>query len=307
MLAVTVAPFFGQTFELTFGEIFWRIRLPRVFLGFLAGAGLGVAGLVFQALFRNSLASPYTLGVASGASFGAALGIQIGLGLELLGINVSTLGALLGACASILLIYSISARLQTASSVGILLAGVVISFFFGSLLLFVQFFSDFTQSFLILRWLMGGLDILDSSRLLLLGPVVALSIIFASSRAAELDAIASGEDFAIGVGVDVSKWRNLLFISMSLMVAVVVSLVGPIAFVGIMIPHICRNTLGPAHFPLVYATALSSGAFLVSCDTIARTILAPADIPVGIITALLGAPFFLSILLSKKGTLVLSH
>ncbi len=317
LLILTLSPLFGvkletSATELLFGsgvasEVFWRIRLPRVALGLLAGASLGTAGLVFQALFRNSLASPYTLGVASGASFGAAMGIQLGASWQLLGLSSSTVGGLLGASSSIFLIHFIALRLTTRANVGMLLAGVVLSFFFGSLLLFAQYFSDFTQSFLIVRWLMGGLTVVDFPTVFSLAPIVLLGIGFACSRSAELDAIASGEEFALGLGVDVPKWRNALFIGMSLMVGVVVSFVGPIAFIGIMVPHICRAILGPSHALLTPLTALCSGAFLVACDAIARSVLAPADIPVGIITALLGGPFFLWILLRKRGRLAFGY
>ncbi|MCL4148689.1 UNVERIFIED_CONTAM: hypothetical protein GTU68_025489 [Idotea baltica] len=280
-------------------EIFWRVRIPRVLLGLFTGAALGCAGVVFQALFRNPLASPYTFGVASGASFGAASAIVLGLTGSVFGVYGVTFGGILGALFVTSLIYFVATRGNT-SSIHMLLAGVAMSFFFSSLLLFAQYLSNFTQSFQIVRWLMGGLETIDYHSLSCLIPFVLIGVSLALLSAKELDAIATGDELAYSRGVNVEGTRRLLFFVSSIMIGTVVSFTGPIGFVGIMIPHFCRLLLGASHRILTPCAILASGVFLVVCDTVARIIVAPADLPVGIITSLLGGPFFIWILLRRK-------
>ena len=304
------APFIGSTMQWSFGEllfsddvagdIFWRVRLPRVFLGFLTGACLGGSGVVFQALFRNPLASPYTLGVASGASFGAVLAIKLGAGALILGFSDIIVGGMSGACLATLLVYFLYSRSELLSGTTMLLAGVVMSFFFSSLMLFCQYMSNINESFVIVRWLMGGLETIDYGSVLSLIPFVAAGLGLAWSFARDLDSLSTGDELAYSRGVDVASLRVKLFFITSLMIGAVVSFAGPIGFVGIIVPHFVRLFLGPRHRLLIPAAAVASGGFLVFCDCIARVVLAPAEIPVGIVTALLGGPFFLWILLSKK-------
>ena len=307
---VFVAPFFGTAMgwtpsELLFsdgiaGDVFWRIRLPRVLLGFLAGAALGGAGVVFQALFRNPLASPYTLGVASGASFGAVMAIWIGFGGLFWQLGDTVVGGLGGALLATSLVYLLYTRARVANYTTMLLAGVVMSFFFSSLMLFIQYFSNFTESFEMIRWLMGGLQTLDYFSVLSLVPFVSIGLFVAWCYSRELDSLLTGDEFAYSRGVDVAGLRVRLFFIMSIMIGAVVSFAGPIGFIGIIVPHITRMLLGPRHRLLLPATAMAAGGFLVVCDCVARTIVAPADLPVGVVTALLGGPFFLWILLDGK-------
>jgi iron complex transport system permease protein len=183
-----------------------------------------------------------------------------------------------------------------------LLAGVAVSFFFSSLILFLQYLSDFAQSFRILRWLMGGLEILGFDSVLSLFPIVLIGVAILSLLRHELDLLTTGDDLATSRGVAVKKVRALLFVITSLMVGGVVAVCGPIGFVGMMAPHICRLLTGWNHSHLLPATFLFGGAFLTLCDTLARTLIAPVEIPVGIITALLGGPFFIWLLLSSPYT-----
>ena len=311
IIILICAPFVGASMKwpiksLLFGngveaEIFWRIRIPRVILGFLSGAALGGAGVVFQALFRNPLASPYTFGVASGASFGAACAIVFGWTGSLLGIYGISIGGVFGALLVTVFIYLVAAN--TLSGAYMLLAGVAMSFFFSSLLICIQYISNFTQSFQIVRWLMGGLETTGFSSILLLTPVVIPILILILSYHQELDAISTGEELAYSRGVNVKLTRKILFFSTSIMIGTVVSVTGPIGFVGIVIPHFCRMLFGPIHLRLIPCSLIASGCFLVACDAIARVILAPADLPVGIVTSLLGGPFFLWVLLAKKDRL----
>jgi len=281
-------------------EIFWDIRLPRVLSAWLAGAGLAAAGMAFQALFRNTLATPFTLGVASGAALGAALSIRFGLVLSVAGISSTPLWAFAGALFSIFLVYGLTKIVRGMDTATMLLAGVAVSFFFSSLNLFTQYISDFTHTFRIIRWLMGGIQAAGYRSVLEMLPFVLGGVIVTLCLTRELDIITTGEEMAAGRGVNVEATRNLLFFGASLMVGGVVAVCGPIGFVGLMIPHICRLLVGPGHRILAPASILAGGSFLAVCDTFARTIIAPAEIPVGVITALLGGPFFLALLIRSQ-------
>ena len=279
-------------------DIFWKIRIPRVIAALCAGAALAISGMAFQALFRNPLATPFTLGVSSGAAFGAVLSVWAGLSFSLFGISGRAVGSFAGALASISFVYGLTRARKGFSTATMLLAGVAVSFFFSSMILFIQYMSDFTHSFLIVRWLMGGMEVVGYRPALTIAPFLAVGSAVVFSLTHELNLLMTGEDIALSRGVDVSRVKKLLFIATSLMVGGVVSVCGPIGFVGMMTPHICRLLIGPDHRYLAPATCIFGGMFLVFCDTLARTIIAPADIPVGVITALLGGPFFLWLLLS---------
>lgn len=277
--------------------IFWRIRVPRVLASYLAGAALAAAGMAFQALFRNSLATPFTLGIASGAALGAALSIRFGLTFTVLGLAGTSAWAFAGAALSVLLVYGIARAHRGMTTGTMLLAGVAVSFFFSSLNLFTQYISDFTHTFRIIRWLMGGVQVAGLNSVAEMAPFILVGLFMTFTLTRELDILATGEEMAAGRGVDVARTRNLLFVAASLMVGGVVAVCGPIGFVGLMVPHICRLLVGPAHGYLLPASILAGGTFLTLCDTLARTVIAPAEIPVGVITALLGGPFFLVLLL----------
>ncbi len=317
LIDVPASAFWGKADDLIKVDILWRFRIPRVLMAFLAGAGLAASGMAFQAMFRNPLATPFTLGVASGAALGAALCIHVsqvltpwwivavydGLqhGLSWLGISPVSLCAFAGALTAILLVYGLTRLRQGASTGSMLLAGVAISFFFSSLILFLQYVTDPTRSFRILRWVMGGLDsVVDFDDVLSVFPFVAAGCVVVLYLTHELNLITTGDELAASRGVEVNRTKLILFFAASLMVGAVVALCGPIGFVGLMAPHICRLLVGPDHRLLTPATLLFGGAFLVLCDTLARTIMAPTELPVGIVTALLGGPFFLWLLLGRR-------
>jgi len=279
-------------------DIFWKIRLPRTLTAFFAGAALALSGMAFQALFRNPLATPFTLGVSSGASLGAAIYLRAGILFSFIGISGQSVFSFVGAVSAILFVYGMTRVKKGFSTATMLLAGVAASFFFSSMILFMQYISDFTNSFRILRWLMGGLEIVGYRPVMNILPFVLVGSVIVSFLTHELNLMITGEDIAISRGVNVRRVRSLLFFAVSLMVGGVVSVCGPIGFVGMMSPHICRLLVGPDHRYLIPASFMFGGAFLTICDTISRTLIAPAEIPVGIITALLGGPFFLWLLLS---------
>jgi iron complex transport system permease protein len=276
--------------------IFWEIRLPRALLAWLAGAGLALAGMSFQALFRNALATPFTLGVASGASFGAAVVVRLGLEAALLGFSSVTVGAMIGALVAIGIVYGITRAKRDFSTGAMLLAGVAVNFFFSSLVLLIQYTADVHNTFRILRWLMGGLQMVGFDAPLRVLPFTAAGAGLMAALVGELNLLATGEELATSRGVAVNRVKTALFLFVSVMVGVVVSICGPIGFVGLMCPHICRLIVGADHRRLLPATLLFGGAFLVACDTVARTIFAPTELPVGIFTAFLGGPFFLWLL-----------
>ena len=283
-------------------NIFWNLRVPRVLVSFLAGVGLALSGMAFQALFRNPLATPFTLGVASGASLGAAVYVKLGLMFSLLGISGISLFAFIGSVCSIFLVYGLTMIKRNFSTSTLLLAGVAISFFFSSMILFVQYMSSFSHSFHIVRWIMGGLDVVGYSSVFRLMPFVVGGSLIVYYLTHELNLLTLGEDIALSRGVQVTRIKHVLFFAVSLMIGGVVSLCGPIGFVGMMVPHICRLLVGSDHRYLTPMTILFGGMFLTVCDTLARTLIAPTEMPVGIITALLGGPFFIWLLVGKSSS-----
>ncbi|MFW5450171.1 MAG: FecCD family ABC transporter permease [Methylophagaceae bacterium] len=284
-------------------HILSQIRIPRVLFAFIAGAGLALCGMVFQAMFHNPLATPFTLGVASGASLGAALYVYLGLSLTLMGIDGTALAAFLGALIAITLVYNISHSNSRFSPETLLLTGVAMSFFFSSLILFTQYLSNVTDSFRILRWLMGDLSIVGYSDILQLLPFVTFCIVIILWLSRELNLLMAGDDIALSRGVSIQKIRYILFFVTSLCVGAIVALCGPIGFIGMMVPHICRLLIGTDHRWLAPASLFFGGSFLIVCDTLARLVIAPAEIPVGVITALLGGPFFIWLLIRSRTNL----
>lgn len=281
-------------------DILWKIRIPRTLLAFLAGAALATGGMAFQAMFRNPLATPFTLGVASGASLGASVAIHLGLVFSLARFSSVSLSAMAGALLAIFIVYGLSRAQRGFSTSTMLLAGVAVSFFFSSLILFLQYITDFTNTYRMLRWVMGGLDtVVGFDDVLGVFPFVVAGVAVVLYLVHELNLITTGEELAAARGVEVNRTKLVLFFAASLMVGAVVAACGPIGFVGLMAPHICRLLIGPDHRYLTPATVLFGGGFLVLCDTVARTAIAPTELPVGIITAILGGPFFLWLLLRR--------
>jgi len=282
------------------GKIFWELRVPRVALGFLAGAALAVAGMVFQAIFRNPLATPFTLGVSSGASLGVAVALKLGLLFTVAGFSSVSLFSFAGALATVAFIYFFASMRREFSTEVMLLAGVALSFFFSSAILFLQYVSDISGTYHLVRWLMGDLNTVGFSRplqlLVVLAPCAGVVFYFVH----DLNLILAGEDLARTRGVHVTRVKIVVFFVVSLLTGVVVSFCGPIGFVGMMVPHFLRLWLGAEHRRLLGACLLGGGAFLAVCDFAARTVIPPAEMPVGVLTALLGGPFFLWLLIRGR-------
>jgi len=282
-------------------QILWTLRLPRVALGLLAGAGLAASGMVFQAVFRNVLATPFTLGVASGASLGAMIYIRLGLSLSVAGVGGGTWFAFAGAVLTIALVYGLTRLRRGFPTSTMLLAGLAINLFFSSLILLIQYLSDFTDSFLMLRWMMGGLSrTVSFDDVLTVLPFVTAGTAAVIYLTHELNLLTTGEELAASRGVAVHRTKVTLFFAVSLMVGAIVAVTGPIGFVGLMAPHICRLAIGPDHRYLTPATLLFGAAMLTACDAVARVVFPPHELPVGILTALMGGPFFVWLLLGRS-------
>lgn len=281
-------------------RIFWSLRVPRVLLGLLAGMALAAGGMAFQALLRNPLATPFTLGVSGGAALGATLAIRLGWVFALFGVPAVTLLAFLGALLAAAVVLGVGARVRDGSVATLLLAGVAVSFTCSSLILLIHYSSDMAGSFNIVRWLMGHLDVVGGAVPARLAPVVLVGVLLVVSQHRELDLLSLGDELAAGRGVAVRRARWLLLVVVSLMTAAVVAACGPIGFVGMMVPHIGRLLVGPSHRWLAPVSLLLGGTLLVACDAVARVAAAPAELPVGVVTALLGGPFFLWLLLDRR-------
>ncbi len=277
--------------------ILWELRVPRVLLGALAGGCLGVAGVALQGLFRNPLAEPYTLGVASGASLGAVLALALGAGTLANGLPWLGVASFVGALAVSLALIAIASRPQVGGTNGLLLAGVAISLSCSALILLMQYLADSTQTFRMVRWMMGGLSVVGYSEVRWLAPFTLGGTVALLLFRSELDLMLAGQEIAASRGVDLRALRIAVLGTSSLMIAALVAVAGPIGFVGLVIPHLLRRYLGSSHGSLIPASFLGGGIFLVLCDAAARRILAPAELPVGVLTALIGGPFFLALLL----------
>ncbi len=281
------------------GIIFFKIRLPRVLLAVLTGSALSLAGVIFQALLRNPLATPYTLGVSSGGALGAVLMIKLGLDIRFLGFSSVQIAAFAGSLITIVFVYYLARRAGRISVNLMILAGVTISYFFSALILMLHFVADFTETRQMVRWMMGGLDVVDYSAIIRTLPFLLAAFVVLFALARMLNLMSMSEVTALSKGVRVGYVQKTAFLFASLITGLVVAISGPIGFVGLIVPHFVRIFVGPDHRFLIPASVFFGGGFLALCDTLARTIMSPVDIPVGIITAILGGPFFLFLLVRR--------
>jgi iron complex transport system permease protein len=313
--AVVTAPLIGSTpislrrafnFSIPFADnadaqIFFIARLPRTLAGALVGSTLAAAGVVFQALLRNPLATPYTLGVSAGASLGAMVAITFGRSLTAAGLPLAPVASFAGSLLAVAVVYLLaSARHRGLSTDVLLLSGVTMNAFFSALILFVQYFADYAETFRILRWLMGDLDVSSYDPLLTSLPLVIAAFAAFAWLARPLNLLSLGPDAAESRGLDVVRAQRVAFLSASLATGAAVSVGGPVGFIGIIVPHLVRLLVGADHRIVLPASALFGVAFLIACDCVARTVMAPLELPVGVITALIGGPFFLWLLAKRR-------
>ena len=279
-------------------QIFFLARLPRALAAALVGCTLSAAGVVFQGLLRNPLATPYTLGVSAGAALGAMVAITFGAAWPVGGVATASLA---GALLAVAVVYALaSARHRGLSTTVLLLAGVTLNAFFSALILFVQYLSNFADTYRALRWLMGDLDVASYLPILAALPFVFVAFLAFAWLARPLNLLSLGAEAAGTRGVNVVVAQRVAFFSASIATGAAVSVGGPIGFVGIIVPHLARLVVGADHRVVLPASALFGGAFLVACDVLARTAFAPLELPVGIVTALIGGPFFLWLLLRRR-------
>ena len=284
----------------TDAQIFFIARLPRTLAGATVGALFAAAGVVFQGLLRNPLATPFTLGVSTGAALGAILAISFNWSIGVAGLAAVPVAAFAGSLTAVGIVYALAqARHRGLSTTVLLLAGVTMNAFFSAMILFVQYFASFADTYRTLRWLMGDLDVASYQPILAALPTLVLAFAVFAWLARPLNLLSLGPDSAESRGLDVARAQRAAFFSASLATGAAVSIGGPIGFVGIIIPHLVRLLVGPDHRLVLPASALFGAAFLVACDLVARTILAPVELPVGIITALIGGPFFLWLLIRR--------
>ncbi|WDE97217.1 iron ABC transporter permease [Lentisphaera profundi] len=281
--------------------IFWELRMPRIILCWICGAGLAIGGMAFQALFRNELASPFTLGISGGA----ALGVAILTMVEIQIINeyssiIYSLAAFLGCLIAISFILLLH-RLRPNSPISdLLLGGVALSFIFNSLILFIQYMARPDDIARMVYWMMGSMQIVGYKPLLYISPLILPAILIIYSLRKELDLLFSCEQLAATRGVQIRKNQRLIFLAVSLMSAGLVSLCGPIGFVGLVVPHICRRIYGPGHKTLFWQSLFFGAFFLCFCDLLCRVLPSQGELPIGIMTALIGTPFFIYIIFKKR-------
>ncbi|MBI1743331.1 iron chelate uptake ABC transporter family permease subunit [Candidatus Acetothermia bacterium] len=288
--------------DLTNALIVDQVRLPRVLLAALVGFALAACGTVMQGLFRNPLADPYLLGIASGATAGAAT--VIALRLDALPF-VLPLGAFLGGLLVVLIVYQLSRTpLGRLDNLTLILAGVALAALFSAISSFLLFVANNDQTRRIVFWVLGGLGGAQWTHVQLLVWVIVLGMSVLLLFARDLNALVLGEEMATHLGVDSRHLKKLLLGTATLMTAAAVATAGTIGFIGLIVPHALRWLVGPDHRMLLPVAGLSGALLLLACDTAARTVLQPAELPVGIITALLGAPFFLFLLRRQKQAFV---
>jgi iron complex transport system permease protein len=282
-------------------QIFFVARLPRVLAGALVGASLAAAGVVLQALLRNPLATPFTLGVSASAALGAMLAIAFNLDVSAFGTAAVSIAAFTGSLVGTVVVYLLATRINRALSTNVLLlAGVTLNTFFSALITFVQYLIDFADWYRTARWLLGNLDVSSYGPILASLPLVGLSFALFALLPRPLNLLTLGEDVAAARGVDVGRAQRIAFLSASLATGAAIALAGPIGFIGVVVPHLVRLLVGADHRVVLPASILFGAAFLVVCDLIGRTAMAPIELPVGIVTAMIGGPFFIWLLLRKS-------
>ncbi|OZY61129.1 ABC transporter permease [Pseudomonas lundensis] len=275
-------------------HIVWLIRVPRMLLGALVGAGLALIGTVLQAVTRNPLADPHLLGVTSGATLGAVI-VVLHVG-EIVGLLTLPIAAFIGALLSMLLVLAIASRHGRLDSDRLLLCGVAVSFVMMAVANTLLFLGDHRASSAVLFWMLGGLGLARWELLAIPSASVLLGLVLLLGMARPLNALMAGEQTAVTLGLNARNVRLWVFLIASLMTGVLVAISGSIGFVGLMIPHIARRLIGAEHRRLLPVSALLGSVFLVWVDVAARTLIAPEDLPIGVATAAIGGLFFIALM-----------
>jgi ABC-type Fe3+-siderophore transport system permease subunit len=293
----------GQTLDLasirtdsTTQTLLFRLRLPRVAMAALIGASLAIAGAALQALFRNPLAEPATLGVSGGGAVGASIAIAFGWGTRISGIPLVFIAGFAGAMAAVLVVHRIARSGALLLPGALLLAGVVVNLIASAAVLAIQYTTDSSRAMQILRWIIGSLEVVgfDTVWRMLLFLAPCWIVLLALSR--ELHLLAMGEDTAGALGVNVERCETAVHLICSLLVGVTVAVGGAIGFVGLIVPHAVRLLFGEDLRIVLPGSLVLGAAFLIAADLVARVAFRPVELPVGAVTALIGGPVFLWLL-----------
>ena len=289
---------FSPTWRAVDETIIFQIRLPRVIGGALVGAALATAGVLFQGLLRNPMADPYIIGTSAGAALGATIAMTLPINLAFLGFGLVPVAAFIGALATVILVYNLARVGGKTPIISMLLAGFVVSALLAAVMAFMMSMSDRFGLNLhsVYSFLMGHISVTSWGQIAIIAPLVIGGIIGARFFAFHLNAFSLGEEGAAYLGIEIERDKILILALGSLLTAAAVSISGLVGFVGLVVPHAMRLSLGPDHRLLLPASALAGAAFLVIADLLARILLAPVEIPVGVITAIIGAPFFIYLL-----------
>jgi iron complex transport system permease protein len=295
-----IARFLPGQFETTWfsDTIVWGLRLHRILLAIVGGIGLAIAGAVMQGILKNPLASPFTLGIASAAGFGAALAIVLGAGFvggEYLIICNAFIFTLLAS----LSVYGL-AKYKGITPETMILAGIAIMYLFSAMTSFLQYVGQAEQVQEVVFWMMGSLGRSSWDKVWVVSAVIAACFPYLLLKSWDINALGAGDETAKSLGVNVEKTRVICMVLVSLITASVICFTGTIGFIGLVAPHITRMVIGGDHRFLLPASALVGGLLLLAADTVARTIMAPVILPVGIMTSFLGVPFFVYLFMRRK-------
>ena len=279
--------------------ILMQLRVSRTLLALVAGGALSLAGALFQAMLRDALAEPYTLGISAGASLGAVVVIAVG-SETWLGLPAIWVGATMGAFAALILVMGGSLSQNQMSAFGLLLSGIAINSVCSALIIVLYSFVGLSRSFSIARWLIGSVDSVSYSSLAVLVAIVMPPAGFICWQAKSWNLLAVGEQWAASRGARVSRLLRSGFIAGSILVAGAIALTGPVGFVGLIVPHMVRSRVSPDHRILMPCSFLFGGTFLALCDSLGRIIIPPAEIPAGAVLALLGGPYLVFLIRQRS-------
>ncbi len=306
LLIIAISPFFGQisidisnifNTEHSHHMLFWDLRFPRTIIAFFSGAILALGGLIFQTVFRNALTTPFTLGVASGATLGAAIAIIF---LPLSFYFLTYVFSFLGAFLTIIILFLLSSKLKGTQTNSLLLIGIALSFFYSAFLMVLYFISDFQQSYTIMRFTMGSLNIVGFNNVYIMSISGLLLLLFILRYKSEFKLLLTSYENAFLKGIEIKKINLLLLISVSLAVGICVSIVGPIGFIGLIIPHLVKMIYKQSSDQLILPVFFYGGVFLVLCDLIARNLGTISEVPIGVVTSFIGGPFFIYIIIQRR-------
>ena len=287
-------------FDSLSSSIFFELRLPRVAFAFLAGAILALSGLLFQTLFRNALMTPYTLGISSGAVLGAGIAIKLGLTSLFFGLGAMSIFGFLGAMFTVFLLVYLARFLRNSQQESLLLLGIALSLFYSAALMVLFYLGDTLQNDMLIRFTMGSLSVIGWVYPLVLVVITLILILSIYLFRFELQLLSISDESASLKGVHTKRLTLFLLIVSSFAIGTLVSISGPIGFVGLIIPHMVSKLYPSSVDKRILKTALFGGLFLIVCDTLTRVLDTQSELPIGIVTAFIGGPFFIYLIISRN-------